>query len=223
MQEGKDEQGLEWLARPLAERWRWVVLLAWALFCAWFVYSRWANIQGFALGDTDDNLRMSEVRALLAGQDWFDLRQYRLNPPVGANVHWSRLVDLPIAGLIMLLRGVIGGAEAERWAAALAPLLPFLVLLTGVTLTARRLLDARAYPLTFIALFFAGSICAMFMPLRIDHHGWQLALMSIALAGIADPRRARGGATLGLASALSLSIGLELLVYLVIAAGAMTR
>ena len=54
----------------------------------------------------------------------------------------------------------------------------------------------------------------MFQPLRIDHHGWQLALLALALAGIADPKRARGGATLGLASAVSLAIGLEMLIYL---------
>jgi hypothetical protein len=57
----------------------------------------------------------------------------------------------------------------------------------------------------------------MFMPTRIDHHGWQLALLSMAVAGLADPKRARGGATLGIATALSLSIGLELLIYLALA------
>ncbi|MDQ3246830.1 MAG: glycosyltransferase family 39 protein [Pseudomonadota bacterium] len=222
MRERKEGEGLGplWVqtGRLLDERWRLAVVLAWLLFCAWFLYSRWANIQGFALGDTDDNLRMSQVRALLAGQDWFDLRQYRLNPPAGANVHWSRLVDLPLGGLILLLRPLLGGPEAERWAAAIAPLLPLLVMLFGVALTARRLIDKRAYLLAFIALFFAGSTTGMFMPLRIDHHGWQLALLSIAIAGIADRRRARGGATAGIASALSLTIGLELLIYLAILA-----
>ena len=44
----------------------------------------------------------SHIRALLDGQGWFDLRNYRLNPPGGFDIHWSRLVDLPIAGLILL-------------------------------------------------------------------------------------------------------------------------
>jgi hypothetical protein len=60
----------------------------------------------------------------------------------------------------------------------------------------------------------------MFMPTRIDHHGWQLALLSVAVAGLADPKRARGGATVGVATALSLSIGLEMLIYLALAAAA---
>jgi hypothetical protein len=34
------------------------------------------------------------------------------------------------------------------------------------------------------------------------------------MTGLADPKRARGGATLGIATALSLTIGLEMLIYL---------
>jgi len=197
-----------------ARHWRWIVIAAWIGLAAWMIISTWSRILGFSLGDTDDNMRMSQVRALLHGQDWFDLRQYKLNPPYGANVHWSRLVDLPLAGLILLFRPWIGGADAERVAIAIAPLIPYLLLIFSLSLTTRRLIDPRAYFLAIGALFFAGSTNGMFAPTRIDHHGWQLALVALAMAGIADPKRARGGATLGIASALSLTIGLEMLIYL---------
>jgi hypothetical protein len=200
--------------------WKWLVVIAWLIFCTYFLFDRWNAIRLFALSDTDDNLRMSQVRALLGGQDWFDLRQYKLNSPDGANVHWSRLVDLPIAGLILVLRPIIGGVDAERVAIAVAPMLPLLLVLFSVTLIIRRLIDRRAYPFAFVAFFFAYSCIGMFMPTRIDHHGWQLALLALAMAGIADPRRARGGAVTGLASALSLAIGLEMLIYLAIAGAA---
>jgi hypothetical protein len=200
----------------LDRRWRWVVVAAWLGMCAWFLFNRWAGIQAFALGDTDDNLRMMQVRGLLGGQDWFDLRQYRLNPPFGADVHWSRLVDLPRAGLVLGLRPLLGGAAAERWAVAVAPMLPMLLMLFSVALTTRRLVHPAAYPLALIAFFFAGSAGGMFNPLRIDHHGWQLAFLALAVAGMSDPKRARGGAVLGLASALSLAVGLELMIYLAV-------
>jgi hypothetical protein len=61
----------------------------------------------------------------------------------------------------------------------------------------------------------------MFMPDRIDHHGWQLALLATSLAGIADPKRVRGGLVLGITSALSLAIGLEMIIYLALAGAAM--
>ena len=216
-------QGKDWLniseALEFVDRhWKWLVFLAWLLLSAWFLYERWDQLRAFGLGDTDDNMRMSQVRALLHGQDWFDLRQHKL---AGSNIHWSRLVDLPLAGLILLLRPFVGGAQAELIGAAVAPLIPYLVMLFGLALIARRLIHPSAYVLAIIALWFAGSANGMFMPDRIDHHGWQLALLSLGLAGIADPKRARGGATLGLASALSLAIGLELLIYLVLAGAAM--
>ena len=211
----------EWLGELLDRRWKWVVLVAWLLFCAWYIFNRQTEIRWFALGDTDDNMRMMQVRGLLGGQGWFDLRQYRLNPPVGANIHWSRLVDLPIAGLILLLRPLIGGAAAERWAVGIAPLLPYLLLIFSTSLTVRRLIDPRAYPLAIAALIYAGSTNGMFMPERIDHHGWQLAFLALSVSAVADPRRIRGGLTLGLAAALSLAIGLEMLIYLVILAAAM--
>jgi MFS family permease len=211
------EQRISDLGEALDRRWRLVVIAAWLIYCAWFVYLKWSGINSFGLIDTDDNMRMSQVRALLAGQDWYDLRQYKLNVPIGADIHWSRFVDLPLAGLILVARPFVGGANAELFAITLAPMLPMLLLLWSIALTARRLIERRAYPLALVALFFAGSTAAMFMPTRLDHHGWQLAILALLIAGLADPRRARGGATVGVATALSLAIGLELLIYLALA------
>src|SRR4051794_36457669 len=115
MSRSKEEELQERAFDLLERHWQWVVVLTWLGFSAWFIYSKWTDIRFFGLGDTDDNMRMMQVRALLHGQGWFDLRQYRMNPPFGANIHWSRLVDLPIAGLILSLRPFIGGAAAERW------------------------------------------------------------------------------------------------------------
>ena len=210
----------EWERRALElieREWKWVVVLVWLGVCAWFVYQKWFEIRYFGLGDTDDNMRMMQVRGLLHGQGWYDLRNYRMNPPYGANIHWSRLVDLPIAGLVLGLRPFLGGPAAERWAVAIAPMLPYLLLLFSLALTARRLIHPRAYPFALLAIIFADSTNGMFMPERIDHHGWQLALLALSVAGIADPKRVRGGLVLGITSALSLAIGLEMIIYLALA------
>jgi hypothetical protein len=205
----------------IERHWVLVVAIAWLGFSLWYIFDRYTSIRYFGLGDTDDNMRMMQVRGLLHGQGWFDLRQYRLNPPFGANIHWSRLVDLPIAGLMLLLQPFLGGAAAERWAVGIAPLLPYLLLLFSLALTVRRLIARRAFPLALAAIVFAGSTNGRFMPERIDHHGWQLAFIALAIAAIADPKRLRGGLVLGLATALSLAIGLEMLIYLAIAGAAM--
>jgi hypothetical protein len=218
----------EWLARlqakvaePFFRHWRWALVAIWLLYIGFIIVNRWTLIQAFALPDTDDNLRLAQVRALIGGQGWFDLTQHRFDVAHGgANIHWSRLVDLPLAAIILLVKPLVGGADAERIAVAFAPQIPLLLLLFALALTMKRLVHDRAWPLPVIGLLCAYSTIAMFAPLRIDHHGWQLAFLALAISAMADPKRARGGAVLGIATGLSLSIGLEMLIYLALLGGA---
>ena len=202
------------LDRELDRNWlRWMALF-WFCVVTWFLHDRQGNIYWLLLGDTDDNMRLMQVRAWLAGQGWYDLRQYRLDPALGGfDIHWSRLVDLPIAGLILAFKPFVGTATAEKWACGLAPLLPLALAMAGLSLAVRRLVAPWAWPVALIVLMGCASTMSMFAPMRIDHHGWQLAFLAMTVAGLADPRRARGGAVVGLSSAASLTIGLEMLPY----------
>lgn len=212
-----ERRGPAELIEILNRRWISLVTLVWAITCAVMVWHRWGMIKWFSLPDTDDNMRMAQVRALLNGQGWYDLRQYKLNPPEGFNMHWSRLVDLPIAGLDLLARVFVSGPMAERFAAAVAPMLPLWVALFAVALTARRLIAPMAGPLAaLLVVICCMASLGMFMPMRIDHHNWQLAFLMLGMAGVADPDARRGGIVLGFASAASLVIGLELLPFLMI-------
>ncbi|WP_231731771.1 AcrB/AcrD/AcrF family protein [Sphingomonas sp. CCH5-D11] len=201
------------LANELDRHWIKLTTIAWLVIAIFYVWKRWAAIHWLSLGDTDDNMRLMQVRALLDGQGWYDLRNYRLNPPAGFNIHWSRIVDLPIAALILLLRPFVGVAEAERLACGIAPLLPLGVLLVALGATVRRLVTPLAWPLAIVFMMSSTVALSMFMPDRIDHHGWQLAMLSLTVAGLCDPKGARGGAIVGSASAVSLAIGLEMLPY----------
>ena len=197
----------------LARHWLSLTLIAWAVMAVWFVANGWNTVRWLSLSDTDDNMRLMQVRALLNGQGWYDLRQYRMNPPTGFDIHWTRIVDLPIAGLILLFRPFVGTFWAERLACGIAPLLPMSVALAALAFTVRRLVSPLAWPLAIVFLPMCTTTLLMFMPERIDHHGWQLASLAATVAGLADPARRRGGAVVGLASAFSLSIGLEMLPY----------
>ena len=198
-----------------------LTLIAWVGLAAWYLYDRSANIRWLSLSDTDDNMRLMQVRGLLAGQGWYDLRQYRLNPPMGFDIHWSRLVDLPLAGLILFFRLFTTDTWAERLACGVAPLVPLAVAMLGLGAAVRRLVHPLAWPLAIVLMVGAAALMQMFMPDRIDHHGWQLALLSLTVAGLCDPRGRRGGLVVGLASAASLTIGLELLPFAAMA-GAIT-
>lgn len=205
----------------LGRHWRLWLLLFWLVTCLLMVINRWKGIYWFSLPDTDDNMRMMQVRALLGGQDWYDLRQHRMSPPDGLNIHWSRIVDFPIAAIIMAMKPFVGGALAEKTAVAVAPMLPMLVALAAVGAAARRLLSPPAFMLVLVLLMFGHSARFMWTPLRIDHHGWQLAMLSLVILSFAVRRPAQAGALLGGASAMSLAIGLEMLLYLALA-GALT-
>lgn len=202
------------------EHWRRWTLLIWLGIAIYMIVKFWGRIHWFALGDTDDNLRMMEVRAWLDGQGWYDLRQYRLNPPEGFNIHWSRLVDIPIAGIILAVKPFFGTAIAERAAIAIAPLLPLGVALLALGSAVRRLIAPWSFLLVPLLLLGAGSALGMFTPARIDHHNWQLAMLAVIVAGLVDDNGRRGGLTIGIGSALSLIIGFEMMPYLGLAGAA---
>src|SRR5437660_126322 len=69
-----------------------------------------------AFFDTDDAMRMVQVRDLMAGQGWFDVTAHRLDPPGGLLMHWSRIVDVPLVALIGFFRQFATADAAERLA-----------------------------------------------------------------------------------------------------------
>jgi hypothetical protein len=195
--------------------WRWLILIAWLIVCAAYLRLYDSSIHWLSLGDTDDNMRYLQVRDWLAGQSWWDLSQHRMDPPRGANIHWSRLVDLPIAALMLLFRLFMSPMGADRLAVGLAPLIPLLPLMLALAFTARRLgHGGHGWFAAMLLPLGAQMGLSMYMPLRIDHHGWQLALAAITLAGLVDRKWVRGGIVAGVASAASVAIGMEMMIYL---------
>ena len=74
--------------------------------------------------DPDDIMRLLQVRDLLGGQGWLDAHQYRIDAANGGVLmHWSRLVDIPLAIVIGALTPVVGSAAAETAALFLIPLI----------------------------------------------------------------------------------------------------
>src|SRR3546814_13905610 len=78
-----------------------VALIVWFIVHVVIFVSQWPAIAALRLADTDDAMRMAQVRDLLAGQGWWDLTQYTVNPADGGVLmHGSRIVDAPLAGEI---------------------------------------------------------------------------------------------------------------------------
>lgn len=160
--------------------------------------------------DNDDTMRLVQVRDLLAGQPWFDLTQYRLGLDGGTAMHWSRLVDLPIANLIAVFATFLDPLEAEALALAIWPAAMLFVMFCGVALASSHLGGANAVfgGLLLAALFSIAS--NRFAPGAIDHHNVQLALVAVAAGALLDPVLRKGSFLVaGVTSALAIAIGAE--------------
>lgn len=187
------------------------ILLAWLGVCVIFIATRWPMITGMQLSDPDDTLRLVQVRDLLAGQAFWDLHQYRIDPPAGVAMHWSRLVDLPLAGLILLLRPLLGQAGAEQVTLVVVPLLTLGGIMLLTARLALRLVDRQLIWFALPLVAVASPLIAQVQPLRIDHHGWQIVAALAALNGLFARSPWRAGWISGTALALGMTISLELL------------
>jgi len=159
--------------------------------------------------DTDDAMRLAVVRDFLAGQSWFDISQHRLNTPFGAQLHWSRLVDLPIAGLMLLLRPLAGDL-AETVAVVLWPLILLLIFLILSARLSVRLVGKGAVLPGIVLPVLSLAMLPEFTPGRIDHHNVQIVLVTaLASATIAAYTSMRAAALAGILAATTLAIGTE--------------
>jgi hypothetical protein len=171
--------------------------------------------------DPDDAMRLVQVRAWLSGQNWYDLTAHRLDPPAGVFMHWSRVIDVPLAALVLSFKGLLPTEAAERLARIIDPLLLMACLLATMAYAAREFIGPRAIGPTIVLIVGSGIVFGQFAPGSIHHHATQIALLAAIMATTLralDPRFAKGALFAGLLIALSLSIGLENLHYIVVLA-----
>lgn len=197
------------IGRPFSAALLKRIALVWLLVALLQLAINAGRIGAMRFPDADDALRLQQVRDWLAGQGWFDLHQYRIAAPGGVPMHWSRLVDLPVAAVILLLRPLLGQPVAEMIALIAVPLLTLLCAMVLVGRLVGKLFDTETAGLACLLTGLAGPVIFQMVPMRIDHHAWQMVLALLAFNGLAsrDPRA--GGWVAGLAMAASLAISLE--------------
>ena len=155
-------------------------------------------------------MRLLGVRDLLAGQGWLDPHQYRYLAPDGVAMHWSRLVDAPLAGGILALTPLLGAALAESVVVTTWPMLLFVAYAVVLLWGGARLFGARAGGLAVLVAAQMVVFGDLFAPGRIDHHNIQVILVTLAAIGFGLATQGRSGALFsGVAAALSLAVGLE--------------
>ena len=182
----------------------------------------WANT-GVTLVDTDDAMRLTQMRDWLAGQGWFDLQQKRmaLPPAPPYESHWSRLVDAGLAGVFLFFNAFTDQAHAERLLRVVWPLLWIAPALGGVCAIAWRLAGREAALLTLLLAVAGIPAYQQFTPGRIDHHNVQIVATILTLAVMVWADRLRWCAiAAGALTGFGLAIGFEGLPYLAVCGAA---
>ena len=193
----------------------------WRGRCYHFACMRWAASRTFraAAGDNDSMLRLVEIRDLIGGQCWFDLHQYRMGAQGGFVMHWSRLVDAPIAAIILVVSAFTGKLATGETAALLewddaADGGGAGVYAESCARRRRRLgADAGAHHLHRGAPLRRP----FFVPGNIDHHNVQLTLTLAAMTALIIGHSHVAGIAAGVACALMLAVGMETLPYVAVA------
>ncbi|SIR04948.1 hypothetical protein SAMN05880590_11116 [Rhizobium sp. RU35A] len=158
-----------------------------------------------------DTLRLVQLRDFLAGQGWFDLTQYRLGAEGGTILGLSRLIDLPLAGLIRLFAAVgHPPLAAEALALTVWPLAIATLFIAAAGFGGRQLAGMIGMHVAFGLASLHAFTSLRFYPGGIDAINVELFLL-LAVAGLLIERRrsAAAHALAGALAALSLAIGTE--------------
>lgn len=192
-------------------------VLACALAAAW-AWRDWANLSALRLPDADDMMRLQQIRDWIGGQSFADLTQYRLGDH-GVAMHWSRLADLVPTTIIVALQGAIGRHAAELVAVIVWPALLLAVAIGLTGRIARVVGGAQVAPPAMIVAAIAYPASTLFVPGRIDHHNLQIVLLLVTTLMLVGRGSMMAGLVAGIATSLSLVIGMEMMPLLGVAGG----
>jgi hypothetical protein len=166
-----------------------------------------------AFFDTDDATRLVQVRDWMAGQAWYDLRMHRLGFPGAEPMHWTRIVDVPVAFLIKASSLFLDPVMSERAARIAFPFLLSVGVIGVSALIAIELVGGASVMIACLTTSFAGLSLLQFQPGRIDHHAPQILLLMtsglFALRAICGKQQRRNGFLSAACLAAMLAISLE--------------
>jgi hypothetical protein len=159
----------------------------------------------------DSSMRLVQVRDLLAGQNWYDSTLVRYGFDGGTNMHWTRLADLGLAGLLWFFSLFFDQANAELALIIVYPLVLAIFLAMAVYWVTHRLVPNQPNLMigfaTILMIAQLDATYVSFVPGDIDHHNLQIIAFVVFLGACIGPRSLYSGVVAGLATILGLIIG----------------
>jgi len=205
-------------ATPRQPSFALLVAIAWLLIVLQLLAQYWSET-ALNLLDTDDAMRLTQLKDWLGGQGWYDLHQWRVAP--GYLSHWSRLIDAGLAGTLWLAGLFCDAPLAERLMRTTWPMLWLLPTIAGVAAIAWRIAGREGALVALLLALVGLPAFHQFRPGRIDHHNVQIALSVLVVAATVWSDRVRFAAlAAGALTGLALGVGLECLPYLLVCGAA---
>jgi hypothetical protein len=183
--------------------------------CAWMATSLLLAICHFVgyspNSDTDDLLKLVEIRNFLQTGAWFDRTIPSILQPEPFVSHWVRLVDLPYAVVAAPLAPLIGRETALSIACYIVPLLLLLPAIYAFRRIVATLGLERPNAVFFISFLFVLPALFEFAPDRIDYHNLELVFLLLAVAYTLAPQPP--ALLVGVLSAATLAISVEFALF----------
>ena len=194
----------------------WVIFLYAVLSC--LVYTDNGPLTGHIVG-FDDQVRMTQVLQWVNGGGWYDRLITRVNAPEGFQTIWARIVDIPIAVVVVLFQQFTDQRSAALIASVIIPMAELATMFWCARYFARPIAGKNEARLVILFLMFTTVLdhkaftLAGFHLGEASHHAWY-GILNVLMFGAAV-RVVLGVAgrkpqfMLGLAMALLLAVGIE--------------
>lgn len=179
------------------------------LLLGFILYFQWDRIYELKLGDNDNYMRYLQFTHWIEHGNWFLEPMQRFNPDDGQIMHWSRVVDIPLALVTKIAAMYTDMRSAETFAILFVPLTYLFGIACFIGYFSHKFFNAEVAAIAIIFTY-GNLLVVKFMDGSIDHHSLQLLLFSAILATSALIQASNRAAILqGLFIALSLWVGLE--------------
>jgi hypothetical protein len=209
------QQLWSWIAMP---PYRGVPVVVWiyaVLACTF--YTQNGPMSGHLFG-FDDHVRMTQVLNWINGAGWYDRTIMRANPPEGFHTLWTRIVDIPIAAVVLVAQQFVDQRTAALIASIVVPNVELAILFIVARYFARPLVGKKEAWLVILFVMFTSILnfkytFAGFHPGEASHHSWY-AILDVLMFGAATrviigvPGRSPQF-LLALAIGLLLAVGIE--------------
>lgn len=147
------------------------------LFLSFALYYQWEKVYELNLGDNDNYMRYLQFTHWMEYGNWFLQPMPRFNPDDGQIIHWSRVVDIPLALVTQIASIFTNMHSAKTFAMLFVPLTYLFATACCIGYFCHKFFNSNVAEIAIIFTY-GSPLIAKFIGGNIDHHNLQIFLFS---------------------------------------------